>query len=144
MRGFGFIISTGEAKYELYYQNHITMNKPVSRLPVKEYLMLKNIQNVTRRCMTSKVDDIVTHTGQKWENNDYRMARFMNAPKQVNKNWAINLIAEVPPKQVKSRVVWCDGGSGPEGHPRVYINLDKPGNHSCGYCGLRFVKAGDH
>lgn len=51
------------------------------------------------------------------------MVRFMSAPKQVNQNWAVNLIAEVPPKEVTERVVWCDGGSGPEGHPRVYINL---------------------
>lgn len=60
---------------------------------------------------------------QKWESDDYRLARFTLAPKQVNKNWAVNLIAQVPPKEVTERVVWCDGGSGPEGHPRVYINL---------------------
>lgn len=78
----------------------------------------------------------------------------------------------MPPKEVTERVVWCDGGSGPEGHPRVYINVvniilknnhtfisyqyyvllnsllplfqDKPGNHACGYCGLRFVKKDHH
>lgn len=60
---------------------------------------------------------------QNWDKDDYRLVRFTNAPKQVNRNWAINLIAEVPPKEVTERVVWCDGGSGPEGHPRVYINL---------------------
>lgn len=60
---------------------------------------------------------------QKWENDDYRLARFMHAPKQVNEQWAAKLIAAVPPKEVDKRVVWCDGGSGPEGHPRVYINL---------------------
>ncbi|XP_075992211.1 NADH dehydrogenase (ubiquinone) 13 kDa A subunit [Anticarsia gemmatalis] len=120
------------------------MNNSLYRVPIKELIMLRSVQNVTRRCFASKTEDVVTHTGQKWEADDYRMVRFMHAPKQVNKNWAINLIAEVPPKQVKTRVVWCDGGSGPEGHPRVYINLDKPGDHACGYCGLRFVKAGDH
>ncbi|XP_066256839.1 probable NADH dehydrogenase [ubiquinone] iron-sulfur protein 6, mitochondrial [Euwallacea similis] len=85
-----------------------------------------------------------THTGQKWSPNDYRLARFVNKPKHVNPNFSINLIAEVPPKACKDRVVWCDGGSGPEGHPRVYINLDRPGNHSCGYCGLRFYKDQHH
>lgn len=60
---------------------------------------------------------------QKWDKEDYRLARFMNSPKQVNPNWAVNLIAVVPPQAVDQRVVWCDGGSGPEGHPRVYINL---------------------
>ncbi|GFG36138.1 hypothetical protein Cfor_02265 [Coptotermes formosanus] len=84
-----------------------------------------------------------THTGQKWESNDYRLARFVGRPKQVNTNFAIKLIDEVPPASQKERVVWCDGGGGPTGHPKVYINLDKPGNHACGYCGLRFVKE-DH
>ncbi|CAB3231118.1 unnamed protein product [Arctia plantaginis] len=119
------------------------MNNALFRVPAKQYVMLKNLKSVTSRCMASKVDDVVTHTGQKWDSDDYRMVRFMNSPKQVNKNWAVKLIAQVPPKQVTARVVWCDGGSGAEGHPRVYINLDKPGNHSCGYCGLRFVKV-DH
>ncbi|CAG9771943.1 unnamed protein product [Ceutorhynchus assimilis] len=81
-----------------------------------------------------------THTGQKWEENDYRLSRFVDRPKNVNPNFAINLIDEVPPKQCKDRVVWCDGGSGPTGHPKVFINLDRPGNHTCGYCGLRFFK----
>lgn len=60
---------------------------------------------------------------QKWDSDDYRLARFTLAPKQVNPNWAVKLIEEIPPKEVTDRVVWCDGGSGPEGHPRVYINL---------------------
>lgn len=82
------------------------------------------------RCITNKIEDVITHTGQKWDSDDYRLARFALAPKQVNPNWAINLIAEIPPKEVTERVVWCDGGSGPEGHPRVYINVDKPGKSS--------------
>lgn len=51
------------------------------------------------------------------------MVRFINSPKHVNDQWAIKLINEVPPKKTNQRVVWCDGGSGPEGHPRVFINL---------------------
>ncbi|RVE41557.1 hypothetical protein evm_013791 [Chilo suppressalis] len=79
--------------------------------------------NITRH-IVDKVDDVPTHTGQKWSSDDYRLVRFSNSPKQVNPNWAVNLIAEVPPKEVTERVVWCDGGSGPEGHPKVYINLE--------------------
>ncbi len=41
-------------------------------------------------------------------------------------------------------MVSCDGGGGPLGHPVVFINLDDPGNHSCGYCGLRFYKEDGH
>lgn len=60
---------------------------------------------------------------QKWDEKDYRLARFIDRPKHVNPNFSINLIAEEAPKACKERVVWCDGGSGPTGHPKVYINL---------------------
>ncbi|XP_020278518.1 NADH dehydrogenase [ubiquinone] iron-sulfur protein 6, mitochondrial [Pseudomyrmex gracilis] len=85
-------------------------------------------------------DTKITHTGQVFEKDDYRLIRFLDRPKEVNPNWAINLIDEVPPAPRKERIVSCDGGGGPLGHPKVYINLDKPGNHTCGYCGLRFYK----
>jgi len=62
---------------------------------------------------------------QQWEKDDYRMVRFEDTPKQVNKQFAIDLIAKVPPASMKSRVVACDGGGGPTGHPKVYINLVK-------------------
>lgn len=51
------------------------------------------------------------------------MLRFINNPKHVNKNIAMKLIEDVPPKKVHSRVVSCDGGGGPTGHPQVFINL---------------------
>ncbi|XP_012225221.2 NADH dehydrogenase [ubiquinone] iron-sulfur protein 6, mitochondrial [Linepithema humile] len=89
-------------------------------------------------------DTQVTHTGQVFEQDDYRLVRFLNRPKEVNNNWAIKLIDEVPPALKKERIVACDGGGGPLGHPKVYINLDKPGNHTCGYCGLRFHKEDHH
>ncbi|XP_071554828.1 NADH dehydrogenase [ubiquinone] iron-sulfur protein 6, mitochondrial [Temnothorax nylanderi] len=89
-------------------------------------------------------DTQVTHTGQVFEKDDYRLVRFLDRPKEVNKNWAIELIDEVPPSPKKDRIVACDGGGGPLGHPKVYINLDKPGNHICGYCGLRFYKEDHH
>nr|CAG4647614.1 EOG090X0NBY [Megafenestra aurita]SVE92819.1 EOG090X0NBY [Megafenestra aurita] len=88
--------------------------------------------------------NLPTHTGQKWDESDFRLTRFENTTKYVNTRFAIDLIAQVPPKEEKSRIVSCDGGGGPLGHPKVYINLDKPGNHTCGYCGLRFLKPEDH
>jgi hypothetical protein len=36
-------------------------------------------------------------------------------------------------------VVACDGGGGPLGHPRIFINVDKPQVNCCTYCGLPFV-----
>lgn len=86
-----------------------------------------------------------THTGAEWASEDYRRARFLKSPeKLVNTSFAIDLISEVPPIACKERITHCDGGGGPLGHPRVFINLDKPGNHTCGYCGLRFYKEDHH
>ncbi|KAL3105537.1 hypothetical protein niasHT_026971 [Heterodera trifolii] len=82
--------------------------------------------------------DELTHTGQAWDIADWRRSRFEYMPKQVNPNIAAHLIAELAPVPSEERVVRCDGGHRELGHPRVYINLDKPGTHACGYCGQRF------
>ncbi|OXA64479.1 NADH dehydrogenase [ubiquinone] iron-sulfur protein 6, mitochondrial [Folsomia candida] len=94
--------------------------------------------------LAKDIDTQVTHTGQKFENDDYRLVRFEGKSKHVNKKFAIDLINSVPPAKREDRVVCCDGGGGPLGHPKVYINLDQPGNHICGYCGLRFTKPEHH
>lgn len=57
----------------------------------------------------------------------------------MNERFAIDLVAEEPAVVVKGNHVWCDGGRGALGHPKVYINLDKPEINVCGYCGKRFV-----
>merc|ERR1711942_55732 len=79
-----------------------------------------------------------THTAEAWDKEDNKNARFVDAGKLTVKMHAIDLIAEIPPIASETRVVSCDGGGGALGHPKVFINLDKPGNHACGYCGLRF------
>mmetsp|Transcript_23361 Transcript_23361/g.38430 ORF Transcript_23361/g.38430 Transcript_23361/m.38430 type:complete len:102 (-) Transcript_23361:66-371(-) len=57
----------------------------------------------------------------------------------------MELIAEVPPKEVSGRVAACDGGGGSLGHPIEYITLTSPVANECKYCGLRFVqKKGKH
>ncbi|KYM80486.1 NADH dehydrogenase [ubiquinone] iron-sulfur protein 6, mitochondrial [Atta colombica] len=111
---------------------------PFNQLYKRNVFMVDAITKCTY-ATTDKVDQ-VTHTGQAFEEGDYRLVRFLNRPKEINKNWAIKLIDEVSPSSKKDRIVACDGGGGPLGHPKVYINLDKPGNHTCGYCGLRFYK----
>lgn len=58
---------------------------------------------------------------------------------QVNEQFAITMLAQEPVVVVKGSHTWCDGGRGALGHPRVYINLDKPEINDCGYCGKRFV-----
>lgn len=109
------------------------MNKNFSRI------VLKNAKNINIRFMATKKEDVCTHTGQKWDPDDYRMARFMNAPKVVNPNWPVKLAAAMKPIPITGRKVWCDGGSGAEGHPRVYINLDAPGPQYCMYCNKSFI-----
>uniref|UniRef100_A0A914L5J7 Zinc finger CHCC-type domain-containing protein n=1 Tax=Meloidogyne incognita TaxID=6306 RepID=A0A914L5J7_MELIC len=82
--------------------------------------------------------DQITHTGQAWDQADYRLARFEYSTKQVNPNIAAHLVAEQAPVPSEDSVVFCDGGHFHGGHPKVFINLDKPGTHACGYCGQRF------
>ncbi|KAF2191773.1 NADH-ubiquinone oxidoreductase [Zopfia rhizophila CBS 207.26] len=52
---------------------------------------------------------------------------------------AIELIHKQPVRWVKERTVSCDGGGGPLGHPRIFINVDKPQICWCTYCGLPFA-----
>ncbi|VDM30484.1 unnamed protein product [Hydatigera taeniaeformis] len=66
---------------------------------------------------------VTTHTGQAFDSKDYRSARFMQSTKLVNKQFAVELIKNVPPKQVAESIVACDGGHSVLGHPKVYINL---------------------
>ncbi|CAM4633473.1 hypothetical protein PO909_004761 [Leuciscus waleckii] len=93
----------------------------------------------------SKYGEKVTHTGQLYDENDVRRARFIGRLKEVNENFAINLVAEEPVSNIESRVVSCDGGGGALGHPKVYINLDKETKvGTCGYCGLQFQQKHHH
>lgn len=40
---------------------------------------------------------------------------------------------------VNETVVACNGGGGPLGHPRVYLNLGAAGKIECPYCSRLFV-----
>ncbi len=41
--------------------------------------------------------------------------------------------------EVDEEIVACDGGCGPLGHPRVWLNMEGRGTIDCPYCGRRFV-----
>ncbi|KAF1346244.1 NADH-ubiquinone oxidoreductase [Delphinella strobiligena] len=56
---------------------------------------------------------------------------------------AIDLIHKQPVRWIKDRSVSCDGGGGPLGHPRIFINLDKPQICQCTYCGVPYAKQGN-
>lgn len=87
----------------------------------------------------------VTHTGQVYDEKDYRRVRFVGRQKEINEQFAVDMIAGEPVREVATRVTHCDGGGGALGHPRVYINLDNDDKEGvCGYCGLRFRQAHHH
>ncbi|CAL1584412.1 unnamed protein product [Knipowitschia caucasica] len=93
----------------------------------------------------SSTGEKITHTGQVFDENDPRRARFVGRQKEVNKNFAISLVAEEEVSHIEARVVSCDGGGGALGHPKVYINLDKDTKvGTCGYCGLQFKQQHHH
>ncbi|EMP30747.1 NADH dehydrogenase [ubiquinone] iron-sulfur protein 6 [Chelonia mydas] len=60
----------------------------------------------------SQPSAVQKHTGQVYEENDYRKVRFVARQKEVNETFAIDLIAEQPVNKVESRVISCDGGGG--------------------------------
>ena len=41
--------------------------------------------------------------------------------------------------EVESELVACDGGGGPLGHPKVFLNMEGKGWIDCPYCGRRFI-----
>jgi NADH dehydrogenase (ubiquinone) Fe-S protein 6 len=52
----------------------------------------------------------------------------------------MELIHKQPVRWTNERIVSCDGGGGPLGHPRIFINVDKPQICWCTYCGVPFVR----
>ncbi|KAF7347840.1 hypothetical protein MVEN_01541500 [Mycena venus] len=65
--------------------------------------------------------------------------RFEQTAMQLQPNplSAMALINDVPVNMVDGRRAVCDGGGGPLGHPKIYINLDLPGPRPCGYAFIR-------
>ncbi|KAJ7783778.1 hypothetical protein DFH07DRAFT_789075 [Mycena maculata] len=63
---------------------------------------------------------------------------------QPNPLSAMALVSDVPVNMVDGRKAVCDGGGGPLGHPKIYINLDLPGPRPCGGSGLRFEQIHHH
>lgn len=95
------------------------------------------------------VTEEITHTGQYFDDDDWRRNRFLDRTKIVNRNWAVEMVNEVPPIEVEGRIAHCEGKDGPDGavalgHPRVYMNLDNGKAQTCMYCGLRYIRKSHH
>jgi len=103
--------------------------------------LLAPYRTLSTTVFNSNSADKVTHTGQQFDVNDPRYVRFAvsGVEKQVNEQWSEKLIDAVPPIEVSSRIVACDGGGGALGHPKVFINLDQGVPKACIYCGQRYV-----
>ncbi|KAG6890411.1 hypothetical protein C0995_008765 [Termitomyces sp. Mi166 len=54
---------------------------------------------------------------------------------QPNPLSAMELIENEPVRLVHGRKAVCDGGGGPLGHPKIFINLDVPGPRASGFRG---------
>ncbi|KAL8691033.1 MAG: hypothetical protein Q9218_003655 [Villophora microphyllina] len=82
-----------------------------------------------------------------WSRSQQPRERAMSGPRfeqtimefQPQPQAAIELIHKQPVRWTDKRVVSCDGGGGPMGHPRIFINVDKPRINWCTYCGLPFA-----
>ena len=61
---------------------------------------------------TSPTGEKITHTGQVYDDKDYRKIRFVGRKKEVNENFVIDFIAEQPVSGADSPVVACDSGGG--------------------------------
>ncbi|KAK1925452.1 zinc-finger domain-containing protein [Papiliotrema laurentii] len=82
-------------------------------------------------------------TSQNPKPHAYNNARFEQTVLEMQPNpmSAMGMVAEDPIRLVEGRRAVCDGGGGPLGHPKIFINLDKPGPKVCGYCGIRYEQA---
>ncbi|KAH7413030.1 hypothetical protein BKA64DRAFT_731227 [Cadophora sp. MPI-SDFR-AT-0126] len=82
-----------------------------------------------------------------WSRSQNPRAKAMSGPRfeqtimklQPAPEAAIALIHQQPVRWTNDRVVVCDGGGGPLGHPRIFINTDKPQICMCEYCGLPYA-----
>ncbi|KAI2637374.1 hypothetical protein GGS21DRAFT_511298 [Xylaria nigripes] len=92
---------------------------------------LKQAPNRTEIWSRSQKPRAVAMTGPRFEQTDFDLQPASKA--------AIELIHRQPVRWTHDRVVACDGGGGPSGHPRIFINTDKPEIATCNYCGLPFA-----
>ncbi|KAH7037889.1 NADH-ubiquinone oxidoreductase [Microdochium trichocladiopsis] len=70
-------------------------------------------------------------SGPRFEQTDFSL--------QPQSKAAIELIHKQPVRWTHDRIVACDGGGGPAGHPKIFINTDKPEIAVCNYCGLPYA-----
>jgi uncharacterized Zn-finger protein len=72
--------------------------------------------------------------------NGYHRARQVFSPAQLTPD--VNFRSQMGPFEtiyIDETVAACNGGGGPLGHPKVYLNLGPAGKIECPYCSRLFV-----
>ncbi|KAI9444798.1 ubiquinone oxidoreductase 20 kd subunit [Lactarius indigo] len=122
--------------HRLYSSNSATTPPAVSTEAKQQAAAVPQSPNRTATWSTSQHPRPAGQSGPRFEQTIMDL--------QPNPLSAMELLANEPVRLIHGRKAVCDGGSGPLGHPKIYINLDKPGPRSCGYCGLRYEQAPHH
>ncbi|KAG0245167.1 zinc-finger domain-containing protein [Mortierella sp. GBAus27b] len=120
-----------------------TRNVIAARTFSSSFVVANNIRNDLKQASNREAT---------WSENQIEKRQAFKGPRFENTDIdaqpqpaaAIDLIAEEPVRFVETRRARCDGGGGSLGHPAVWINLDRPGPHACGYCGIRFEQKHHH
>ncbi|KAL6704542.1 hypothetical protein ACN47E_008171 [Coniothyrium glycines] len=138
--------------------NQVPANDPVTR-EVKPNVSETNATPTSSEGSFDKVlqEDVATGENLRttqapnykgiWSRSQQRREVAMSGPRfeqtimedQPRPYAAIELIHKQPVRWVHERAVACDGGGGPLGHPKIFINVDKPQICWCTYCGLPFA-----
>ncbi|KAG2120889.1 ubiquinone oxidoreductase 20 kd subunit [Suillus discolor] len=106
---------------------------PVTPIPTSPSPVANQAPNYPTTWTTSQISRAVAQSGPRFEQTVLEL--------QPNPLSAMEMVNNEPIRVVHGRKAVCDGGGGPLGHPKIFINLDKPGARPCGYCGLRFEQA---
>ncbi|KAG9246958.1 hypothetical protein BJ878DRAFT_494949 [Calycina marina] len=121
--------------------NEISIKEPSTEQPLQE--TVEAAENMRVLQSPNRVG--------KWSRSQNPRANAMSGPRfeqtimelQPQPYAAIDLIHKQPVRWSKSRIVECDGGGGPLGHPKIFINTDKPQICQCEYCGLPYANEGN-
>ncbi|KAG0647527.1 Lactobacillus shifted [Hyphodiscus hymeniophilus] len=117
-----------------------------NELPIESPFTDHALQESTEDAEKKRVMQAPNRTSV-WSRSQNPRAKAMSGPRfeqtimelQPRPEAAISLIHKQPVRWTHKRVVECDGGGGPLGHPRIFINVDKPQVCMCTYCGLPFA-----
>ncbi|KAG6900130.1 hypothetical protein C0993_002475 [Termitomyces sp. T159_Od127] len=95
--------------------------RAVSSVPAKPHssILTPQAPNYPTTWSTNQQPRVAATTGARFEQTALEL--------QPNPLSAMELIANEPVRLVYGRKAVCDGGGGPLGHPKIFINLDAPG-----------------